>query len=128
MVPADNRALGDSAENLAFDFLKQRGLVPLQRNFRCRLGELDLVMRDEDCLVIVEVRYRNARSLVAAEQTIDYRKQAKLIRTAAMFIAWNERFATMPMRFDVVGIDANADGAQTINWIRDAFRPGNARL
>ena len=128
MVQADNRALGDSAENLAFDYLKMRGLIPLRRNFRCRLGEIDLIMRDQNCLVIVEVRYRSVRSLVAAEQTIDNRKQAKLIRTAAMFLAWNERFAAMPMRFDVVGIDADADGEQTINWIRDAFRPGDARL
>lgn len=105
-----------------------RGLVPLRRNFRCRLGEIDLIMRDKECLVIVEVRYRNVRSLVTAEQTIDNRKQAKLIRTAAMFLAWNERFASMPLRFDVVGIDADADGEQTINWIRDAFRPGDARL
>lgn len=105
-----------------------RGLVPVRRNFRCRLGELDLIMRDDDCLVIVEVRYRNARSLVAAEQTIDYRKQAKIIRTAAMFLAWNDGFATMPMRFDVVGIDVDADGEQAVNWIRDAFRPGDARL
>jgi putative endonuclease len=128
LVSADNRFLGDSAENLAFDFLKMRGLVPLRRNFRCRLGELDLIMRDDSCLVIIEVRYRTARSLVSAEQTIDYRKQAKIIRTAAMFLAWNERFAAMPMRFDVVGIDVDADGERTVHWIRDAFRPGDARL
>jgi len=128
LVRADTRALGDSAENLAFEFLKQRGLIPLRRNFRCRLGEIDLIMRDQDCLVVIEVRYRNMRSLVDAGQTIDYRKQAKLIRTAALFLAWNESFAAMPMRFDVVGIDANADGEQSINWIRDAFRPGDARL
>lgn len=128
MVRADTRALGDSAENLAFDYLKKRGLIPLRRNFRCRLGEIDLIMRDKDCLVIVEVRYRNVRSLVTAEQTIDNRKQAKLIRTAAMFLAWNERFSSMPLRFDVIGIDAGIDGEQTINWIRDAFRPGDARL
>ena len=77
-------------------------------------------MRDEDCLVIVEVRCRNARSLVAAGQTIDYRKQSKLIRTAALFLAWNDRFASMPMRFDVVGIDVDANGNPSVNWIRDA--------
>jgi putative endonuclease len=85
-------------------------------------------MRDEHCLVVIEVRYRSGRSLVAAEQTIDRRKQAKLIRTAAMFLAWNERFATLPMRFDVIGVDVDADGNQSIRWLRDAFRPGNARL
>jgi putative endonuclease len=128
VVRANNRAVGDHAENLAFHYLKQRGLVPVQRNFSCRLGEIDLIMRDEHCLVVIEVRYRSGRSLVAAEQTIDRRKQAKLIRTAAMFLAWNERFATLPMRFDVIGVDVDADGNQSIRWLRDAFRPGNARL
>ena len=128
MVRADNRAVGDKAETLAFQFLVGRGLVPVHRNFTCRLGELDLVMRDESCLVVVEVRYRNCRSFVTAEQTIDRRKQGKLIRTAAMFLAWNQRFATMPLRFDVVGIDADAHGETSINWIRDAFRPGDSRL
>ena len=102
--------------------------MPVRRNFRCRLGELDLIIRDDDCLVIVEVRYRNVRSLVTAEQTIDHHKQAKIVRTAAMFLAWNERYASLPMRFDVVGIDVDANGEQSINWIRDAFRPGDARL
>ena len=128
MVRADNRAVGDKAENLAFQFLTQEGLVPVHRNFACRLGELDLIMRDDACLVVVEVRFRNCRSFVTAEQTIDRRKQGKIIRTTALFLAWNERFATMPLRFDVVGIDADAHGETSINWIRDAFRPADARL
>lgn len=85
-------------------------------------------MRDGRCLAVIEVRYRTARSLVAAEQTVDQRKQAKIIRTAALFLAWNDRFATLPLRFDVVGIDTDAQGIPTIRWIRDAFRPGNNRL
>jgi putative endonuclease len=108
--------------------LRQRGLIPVQRNFSCRFGELDLIMREADCLVIVEVRFRNNRSLVRAEQTIDQRKQAKIIRTAALFLAWNERFAALPVRFDVVGIDTDTSGKQTIRWLRDAFRPGDNRL
>ena len=85
-------------------------------------------MRDESCLVIVEVRFRNHRSFVPAELTVDRRKQSKIVRTAAMFLAWNERFASMPLRFDVVAVDADAHGETTIKWIRDAFRPTNARL
>ena len=128
MVRTANRALGDDAENLAFRYLNQQGLTPVHRNFACRLGELDLIMRDESCLVIVEVRFRNHRSFVPAELTVDRRKQSKIVRTAAMFLAWNERFASMPLRFDVVGIDADAHGKTTIKWLRDAFRPANARL
>ena len=128
MVRTNKRAVGDAAEDLAYQYLKKQGLIPVQRNFACRLGELDLIMRDELCLVIVEVRFRSNRSFVAAGLTIDHRKQQKIIRTAAMFLSWNERFAALPLRFDVVGIDADAQGETTINWIRDAFRPTNARL
>ncbi len=85
-------------------------------------------MRDGECLVVVEVRYRGSRSLVAAELTVDTRKQAKIIRTTAMFLAWNERYATMPLRFDVVAIDSDADGKRSVRWIQDAFRPADGRL
>lgn len=85
-------------------------------------------MRDASCLVVVEVRFRNHRSFVPAELTVDHRKQAKIMRTAAMFLAWNERFASLPLRFDVVAVDADAHGETSINWIRDAFRPTNSRL
>ena len=122
------RSAGDQGEALALRYLLKQGLVPVTRNFSCRLGELDLVMRDEHCLVIVEVRYRTERAIVAAGQTIDYRKQQKLIRTAAMFLAWNDEYARLPLRFDVVGIDTDANGKSSINWIRDAFRPADARL
>jgi len=128
VVRTANRALGDVAENLAFRYLKRHGLTPVRRNFACRLGELDLVMRDESCLIVVEVRFRSHRSLVPAELTVDRRKQSKIMRTAAMFLAWNECFASMPLRFDVVAVDADAHGETTIKWIRDAFRPADNKL
>lgn len=128
MVRTANRTVGDDAENLAFRYLKQHGLTLVQRNFSCRLGELDLIMQDRSCLIIVEVRFRGHRSFVPAELTVDARKQSKIVRTAAMFLAWNERFASTPLRFDVVAIDADAHGETSIKWIRDAFRPANARL
>ena len=65
-------------------------------------------MLDGDCLVVVEVRFRNNRSFVAAGHTIDRRKQQKIIRATALFLAWNDCFANQPVRFDVVGVDADA--------------------
>lgn len=85
-------------------------------------------MRDHECLVIVEVRFRSGRSLVRAGLTIDHRKQQKLIRTAALFLSWNERFSNYPLRFDVLGIDANAHQEISFDWIRDAFRPADSSL
>ena len=128
MVRTDTRVVGADAENIAFLYLKRQGLIPVRRNFQCRLGELDLIMQDERCLVIVEVRFRGSNSFVAAGLTVDSRKQQKIIRTTAMFLAWNERFANSPIRFDVLGINADARGDTTIEWIKDAFRPTDSKL
>jgi putative endonuclease len=128
VVRTDTRVVGADAENTAHQYLKRHGLVPVRRNFRCRLGEIDLIMQDGRCLVVIEVRRRGDKSFVTAGLTIDYRKQQKIIRTTAMFLAWNDRFASNPIRFDVIGIDIDARGDQSIEWIRDAFRPTNTRL
>lgn len=85
-------------------------------------------MRDERCLVFVEVRYRNAGSLAAAGHTVDARKQRKLIRTAALYLARKPAYATLPVRFDVVAIDVDARGRKRLDWIRDAFRPADSSL
>ncbi len=104
------------------------GLVPVSRNFRCRLGEIDLIMLDNACLVFVEVRYRASNRVASARHTVDIHKQRKLIRTAALFIAKRSRFANSIVRFDVIAIDADEHGGQTLEWIKDAFRPGDSRL
>lgn len=85
-------------------------------------------MRHRDCLVFVEVRYRGGRRIATAGITVDRRKQQKLIRTAALFLARQPRFANSCVRFDVVAIDADERDEQTIKWIRDAFRPVDASL
>jgi len=128
VVRTNKRVVGDAAEDLAYRYLKQRGLIPVRRNFACRLGELDLIMLDQQCLVIVEVRFRSSTSFVNAQLTIDYRKQRKIVRTTSMFLAWNKRFCEMPIRFDVVGVDTDESGETTINWISDAFRPAGNKL
>jgi len=85
-------------------------------------------MLDDDCLVFVEVRYRGSNHVASARQSVDIHKQRKLIRTAALFIAKRARFANSIVRFDVVAIDAGEHGGQTLEWIKDAFRPGNSSL
>ena len=80
-------------------------------------------MLDRDCLVFVEVRCRRSGRFAAPADTVDYRKQRKIIRTAAIFLARDHRFATCRMRFDVIAIEGDGVG-----WIRDAFRPDDAAL
>ena len=119
-------ALGDRAEQLAYEFLIERGLRPVARNFRSRGGEIDLIMLDEQCLAFIEVRFRRSSGFIKPVVTVDHRKQRKIIRTAAMFAARNHRFANLTMRFDVVTLEGVNPPA--IDWIRDAFRPNDSTL
>ena len=121
MVRANTRAIGDQAEQLAFRFLKDQGLRPVMRNYRCRYGEVDLIMLDGDCLVFVEVRYRFGRSFTRAVLTVDNHKQRKLVCAAEMFLSIRRAYSGHLARFDVVGVDRDADGHTTIEWLRDAF-------
>ena len=119
-------SVGRRAEQLAFDYLIGHGLTPVARNFYCRGGEIDLIMLDEDCLTFVEVRFRSTDKFARASDTVDARKQQKIIRTAAMFVARNQRFGNTVMRFDVVAVEGSEEVA--IGWIKDAFRPNNSTL
>ena len=124
MVRDSTRRVGINAEQLAFRYLRHNGLKPVRRNFRSRRGEIDLIMLDAECLVFVEVRYRNEASFVKAALTVDSRKQRKLTQTASMFLSMNKTFGNKVCRFDVVGVDRDCEGEITIDWMRDAFRPG----
>lgn len=121
------QASGLAAEQRAFRFLRRCGLTFVAKNYRCRFGEIDLIMIDGNCLVFVEVRYRDSNRFARASLTVDQRKRKKLIRTAAMFLGHGGH-AHRPARFDVVAIDRSADEPSSLEWIKDAFRPNEAGL
>lgn len=123
MAPSATQSLGKLAESRALSYLKERGLHCLQRNFNCRVGEIDLIMQHDECLVFVEVRYRAANKVSAAAPTVDFRKQTKIIRAARTFLCAAPRYSQHPMRFDVVSLDRMSSGRIRLRWIRDAFRP-----
>ena len=123
MVRRDTRTVGLEAEQFACRYLQDRGLAPVERNFRCRHGEIDLIMLDNDCLVFVEVRYRSRGAFANAAATVDLCKQDKLVRTAEMFLATRPRYSCHAARFDVVGVDGREKGDRAVEWIRDAFSP-----
>ena len=122
----DSGVVGHRAESLAFEYLRGRGLEPIARNFRTRGGEIDLIMLDGDCLAFIEVRSRRSSQFTRPSNTVDARKQRKLIGTAAMFVARHDCFADFTMRFDVISIEGTAQ--PTIRWICDAFRPDDSAL
>ncbi len=128
MAGRNTRTVGADAEQLALRFLRRQGLNLVSQNFRTRLGEIDLIMQSRNCLVFVEVRYRASNPVSHAGLTVDIHKQRKLIRTAAVFLAKRAQYANSVCRFDVVAIDADEQGKQTIEWIKDAFVPTDSSL
>lgn len=113
--PTWRRRLGDRNEQQARAYLERQGLSLIAQNVRCKRGELDLVMRDQDTLVFVEVRYRASERFGGAAASVSTTKQARITAAAAYYLQRHP--ANLPCRFDVVAID----GAGTINWIRHAF-------
>jgi putative endonuclease len=113
---------GQASEQLAADYLQAQGLVILQRNLRCKTGELDLVCLDGDVLAIVEVRQRGRAEFGGALGSVTWRKQRKIIRAARFFLQRHAGWRRYAMRFDVVALDGKPEGAHRIEWIRDAFR------
>lgn len=118
------RAAGHRWESHALEHLRDHGLVPVARNFHSRFGEIDLVMRDGETLVFVEVRYRGPGANVRAAETIGADKRRHIVRTAEFFLLRNPQWRNAVMRFDVVAIDAAAGGTASLDWHRDAFRCG----
>lgn len=122
----DRRARGAAVEGAARSHLLRAGLRDVAANANFRLGELDLVMIDDDAfgeptLVFVEVRFRRDEGFGGGAASVDRAKQRKLVRAAELFLLAHRRLADMPCRFDVV--DASGDpAAPDLHWIRDAFR------
>jgi len=116
-------AEGRRRERQALAYLGARGLKSLAINYRCRVGELDLVMLEAGTgmLVIVEVRSRKAGALCSAEASISYPKRQRIIQATRHYLARHPWLANRPLRFDVVAI-SRSEGENELRWIRDAFR------
>lgn len=116
----DKQLRGQLAENAAVQYLEKKGYRVLTRNFRTTLGELDIIAEDEDYLVFVEVRSRNKDTYGLPQETVDWRKQAKIRRMANQYLkikcAWERN-----CRFDVVGVLFEDDTITSIELIKDAF-------
>ena len=113
-------ARGTQSEDIACAYLCKQGLEVLSRNFRTRFGEIDLIMNDGDCVVFVEVRSRRRGGWVSPIESVDVRKQRRLLASAEVFLHRLRNSVEPPCRFDVIGIIG--DGKHlNIEWIEDAF-------
>jgi putative endonuclease len=113
---------GEHYERRAAGLLEKAGLVVLERNFRCKTGEIDIICSDGPSLVFVEVRYRQNPRFASAAASVTRAKQRKLIRTAQFYLQRRGWLNHRPCRFDVVAFssarDQRADGIQ---WLKSAF-------
>lgn len=122
----DRRKIGKDAEQQALIYIQQQGLKMIDRNFNCRLGEIDLIAQERDTLVFIEVRARSHQQWGGASASVDYRKQRKICKAAAYYLSKHPRFQHRPCRFDVIAFDNLADGNTGDScpvWYKDAFRP-----
>ena len=112
---------GTRWEDVAARYLERHGLAVLARNYRCKLGELDLVCRDDDSLVIVEVRARARTSFAAAIESIGPRKRRRIVQATRHLLLRQSAWSRQPLRFDVVAIDGIDTPSPSIAWIKNAF-------
>lgn len=119
-MPARHLADGSRAEHIVRRALEAHGLEHLCSNFRCKAGEIDLVMRDGDCIVIAEVRYRRSRGHGGALESVSRHKRQRIIRATRYLLRRYPHLATCPLRFDVVAVTGALD-APDIDWRQRAF-------
>ncbi len=112
---------GRAAERIACEHLLAQGLELLARNYRCKRGEIDIVMRHAKELVFVEVRYRRNIRFGTPAESVDRLKQARLVSAAMHYLQQKRPRHYAGIRFDVVAISQHS-GRPEIDWIQDAFQ------
>lgn len=115
------RELGRAGEAAARAYLEQRGLVILAENFTCAAGEIDLIGREGETLVFVEVKTRRSLAFGPPQLAVHRKKQQQIARAAQWYLA-ARRLHAVACRFDVLAVTfPGADGLPQIDWLRDAF-------
>ena len=117
--PTTQKELGDWGEEEAARYLAKEGLRVVGRHYLQKWGEIDLICRDRETWVFVEVKTRTSLSQPSAMDSITFRKQQRLVKAAYSYMKW-KRLEGQAMRFDLVLIEANR-----IEWVRDAFSPSS---
>ncbi len=118
---------GDQAEKQAWEFLLKQGMSSVARNYHCRYGEIDIITLDKNVLIFTEVRLRTNPKWGSGAETVDQRKQKKIIITAQHFLQRHKKYRHCDCRFDVIAASYNTEysGDNTVqfdlNWIPNAF-------
>ncbi len=121
------RSKGQHFEQMAADYLCRHGLLLIEKNFLTRAGELDLIMKEHNTYVFVEVKYRNSQNYGHAAESVTKQKQLRLIKTANWWmLKQGLNTDTTDFRFDVIAIHGGAihDDSHHVEWIKNAITEG----
>jgi len=118
-LPAEKKEIGQRGEEMAVSFLKGLNYQILERNYRCKLGEVDIIARDNDTLVFIEVRTRSSLDFGLPQESINRRKRHQISKVALEFML-RKKMKNIPARFDVVAISLEP-GKEKVDLIKDAF-------
>ncbi len=112
----NKRSIGSEYENMAVEYLKNHGYKIIERNFYCKQGEIDIIAKNENYLVFVEVKYRRGQDKGHPVDAVNYKKQNRIIKSAKYYMYKNNIKEGQGVRFDVVAILG-----ENIELIKDAF-------
>jgi len=120
MSKTTGKNLGKNGEEIAINFLKKRGYQILEKNYRCRLGEIDIVAKDKEKIVFVEVKTRVSLIFGLPQEAVNYSKQMRLTKLALTYLSYH-KLKNVPCRFDVVSILIEGKKPKEIQLITNAF-------
>jgi len=112
---------GKIAEDIAAQYLSNKGLKLISRNFHCRFGEIDLIGLDKEILTFIEVRYRKSEQYLAVVETIDEHKCRKIIISSEYYLSKHKNYRSHQCRYDVIAITGELN-KPVIEWIKNAFQ------
>ncbi len=122
------QALGKKGEAAARTYLERHGVRIVEANYACAVGEIDLIGRERDALLFIEVKTRTSEAFGPPHLAVHERKQRQIVQTAQWFLA-ERRLADVACRFDVVAVTFARDGdLPRIQWLQDAFPAEGARV
>ena len=124
MTNYSTQDLASIGEELSAKYLERQGYLLLCRNFRCRQGEIDLIVEKDQQLIFVEVKTRSYHSITSAVENIHYRKQQRISRTAQTYLNQNPDYGKYNTRFDaIIVLHDKRDETFKIHHFEDAFLP-----
>ena len=121
MTACSRQLLGRAAEETAARFLESAGLAVISRNYRRRAGELDILARTSELLIVVEVRTRSTERFGGAAASVNRRKQLRIMRAASQLLQSRRDLAKLPVRFDVMVVQMLQGAPPQVQWIQHAF-------